>query len=240
MYNLTIKNKKGKSMKIDLTDLTDYKLAKIEEKVVRNRNEELKRKTERYEGNCAAFSLVIWLIVCVSMAYILNPTEITEEDKNISFVLLFLLCGPIVILLGTLIGRAVGEKRNKFNDINDYTECKKAAMIQSIVEDYDLDEASFLLIKLYDSSQLESNFFIKINKFLGKENKKFQDYLNTLNEKELELLAAPYKEDIVNKIKSIIDAYFKRKEQKDQDSLNFYKKSKEFLYSNMPKNVAMN
>jgi hypothetical protein len=226
-------------MKIDLTDLTDYKLAKIEERVVRNRNEEIKRKTERYEGNCAAFSLVIWLIICISMAYTLN-LEITEEDKNISFVLLFLLCGPIVILLGTLIGRAIGEKRSKFTDINDYNECKKAAMVQNIVEDYDLDEASFLLTKLYDSSQLESNFFIKINKFLGKENKKFQDYLNTLNEKELELLAAPYKEDIVNKIKSIVDAYFKRKEQKDQDSLNFYKKSKEFLYSNMPKNVAIN
>jgi len=225
-------------MKIDLTDLTDYKLAQIEEKVVRNKNRELEAKTKRHEGICAVFSLVIWLMVCIFMSYMLNPDELTEKDKDTIFI--FILCTPFVMLLGALIGRAIGEKRNSVNNINNYNDYKKAAMVQNILEDYDLDEASFLLTKLYDSSQLESSFFIKINKFLAKEDKKFQDYLNTLNEEELELLAAPYKEDIVNKIKSIVNAYFKRKEQKDKDSLNFYKKSKEFLYSNMPKNVAMN
>ena len=225
-------------MKIDLTDLTDYKLAQIEEKVVRNKNRELEAKTKRHEGICAVFSLVIWLMVCIFMSYMLNPDELTEKDKDTIFI--FILCTPFVMLLGALIGRAIGEKRNSVNNINNYNDYKKAAMVQNILEDYDLDEASFLLTKLYDSSQLESSFFIKINKFLAKEDKNFQDYLNTLNEEELELLAAPYKEDIVNKIKSIVNAYFKRKEQKDKDSLNFYKKSKEFLYSNMPKNVAMN
>lgn len=225
-------------MKIDLTDLTDYKLAQIEEKVVRNKNRELEAKTKRHEGICAVFSLVIWLMVCIFISYILNPNELTEKDKDTIFI--FILCTPFVMLLGALIGRTIGEKRNSVNNINNYNDYKKVAMVQNIVEDYDLDDASFFLTKLYDSSQLESNFFIKINKFLAKENKSFKDYLVTLNNQELELLAAPYREDLINKIKSIVDAYFKKKEQKDQDSLNFYKKSKEFLYSNMPKNVAMN
>ena len=224
-------------MKIDLTDLTDYKLAQIEEKVVRNKNRELEAKTKRHEGICAVFSLVIWLMVCIFMSYMLNPDELTEKDKDTIFI--FILCTPFVMLLGALIGRAIGEKRNIVNNINNYNDYKKAAMVQNILEDYDLDDASFFLTKLYDSSQLEPNFFVEINKFLAKENKKFQDYLNTLNNQELEVLAAPYKEDLINKIKSIVDAYFKNKEQEDQAVIQFHNKSKEFFYSTMPKNIAV-
>lgn len=67
---------------------------------------------------------------------------------------------------------------------------------------------------------------------------KFQDYLDTLDNKELELLATPYKESLISQIGSIVQAYLDKKWEERQADINFRNISKEFFYSTMPKNLA--
>ena len=78
----------------------------------------------------------------------------------------------------------------------------------------------------------------KIKNFLSKEGKNFQDYLDTLSDRELALLAAPYKERLVSEISSIVRAYLERKQEEEQAIVQFHNKSREFFYSTMPKNIA--
>ena len=86
--------------------------------------------------------------------------------------------------------------------------------------------------------KLEPNLSKKISSFLYKEGKNFQDYLDTLSDKELALLAAPYKERLVSEIGSIVRDYLKEKQEEDQAVIQFHNKSKEFFYSSLSKNLA--
>ena len=108
-----------------------------------------------------------------------------------------------------------------------------------IAEKYhNIHDNSLFLSKLYDMNKLEPNLSQKINNFLYKEGKNFQNYLDTLNDKELALLAAPYKERLMSEIGSIVQAYLEKKQKEDQTIVQFHDKSKEFFYSTMPKNIA--
>ena len=103
---------------------------------------------------------------------------------------------------------------------------------------HNIDNDSLFLSKLYDMGKLEPNLSKKISSFLHKEGKDFQDYLDTLSDKELALLAAPYKERLVSEISSIVRAYLEEKREEEQAIIQFHNKSKEFFYSTMPKNIA--
>ena len=108
-----------------------------------------------------------------------------------------------------------------------------------IAEKYhNIHDNSLFLSKLYDMNKLEPNLSQKINNFLYKEGKNFQNYLDTLSDKELALLAAPYKERLVSEISSIVQAYLEGKQEEEQAIVQFHNKSKEFFYSTMPKNLA--
>lgn len=93
--------------------------------------------------------------------------------------------------------------------------------------------------KLYGSNELERNLRRHISSFLYTQKKKFQDYLDTLDNKELELLATPYKESLISQIGSIVQAYLEGKQEEEQAIVQFHNKSREFFYSTMPKNIAI-
>lgn len=103
---------------------------------------------------------------------------------------------------------------------------------------HNIDNDSLFLSKLYDMNKLEPNLSQKNKNFLRKEGKDFQNYLDTLSDKELALLAAPYKERLVSEISSIVRAYLEGKREEEQAIVQFHNKSREFFYSTMPKNIA--
>lgn len=110
----------------------------------------------------------------------------------------------------------------------------------NVAEKYhNISNDSLFLSKLYDMNKLEPNLSKKISSFLYKEGKSFQDYLDTLSDKELALLAAPYKERLVSEISSIVRAYLEEKREEERAVIQFHNKSREFFYSTMPKNIAI-
>lgn len=125
----------------------------------------------------------------------------------------------------------------------------KKAIIDRLKSFYLPDNNVELLKTLYEKSLLKKDQKKKIERFLTINGKTIVDYLNSLGDKNLAMLAAPYRDQINKDINEAVESYFigKKKELELQIMAENSKKSDEekfkedclnFFYSTMPKNIA--
>lgn len=125
----------------------------------------------------------------------------------------------------------------------------KGAMIDRLKSFYLPDNNIKLLKALYERSLLKKDQKEKIEQFLTENGKNIMDYLNSLGDKNLSILAAPYRDQINKDINEAVESYFigKSRELELQIMAENSKKSDEerfkddclnFFYSTMPKNIA--
>lgn len=135
-------------------------------------------------------------------------------------------------------------KRLKFD-----SEDIKEAMIERLINFHLPDSNIELLKTLYEKSLLKRDQKEQIEQFLAKNGKIIVDYLNLLGDKNLSILAQPYREQIDKDINEAVESYFigKNRELELQIMAENSKKSDEerfkedclnFFYSTMPKNIA--
>jgi hypothetical protein len=171
--------------------------------------------------------IILFAIFCLSVIFLVKP-----EDGDKAF-----FCIVFGMVAFTTIPLYLSKKVSKAK--------KKLFSLEKIITAYiakkyhNIDDDSLFLSKLYKMNKLEPSLCKKINSFLSKENKDFQDYLDMLNDKELSLLATPYKARLISEIGSIVQAYLEEKQKEEQAVVQFHNKSKEFFYSTMPKNLAI-
>ena len=171
--------------------------------------------------------VILFAIFSLSVMFLVKP-----EDGNKAFLcIVFSMLAFTIIPL--ILAKKVSKAKEKLFDLEKFTAVYIAEKYHNISND------SLFLSKLYDMGKLKPNLSKKISSFLYKEGKNFQDYLDTLSDKELALLAAPYKERLVSEIGSIVRAYLEKKQEEEQAIVQFHNKSREFFYSTMPKNIAI-
>jgi len=215
-------------MLFDLSYLTERALDQLVSRGVEKRewiiDEDDKDRANKY----LLIGVILFAIFSLSVMFLVKRED---GDKAFLCIVLGMLAFTIIpLILAKKVSKA---KEKKLFDLEKFTAVYIAKKYHNISND------SLFLSKLYDMGKLEPNLSKKISSFLYKEGKKFQDYLDTLSDKELALLAAPYKERLVSEISSIVQAYLEKKQEEEQAIVQFHNKSREFFYSTMPKNIAI-
>ena len=170
--------------------------------------------------------VILFAIFSLSVIFLVKRED---GDKSFLCIVLGMLAFTIIPLI---LAKKVSKAKERLFNLEKFTAVYIAEKYHNI------HDSSLFLSKLYDMNKLEPNLSKKVSSFLYKERKNFQDYLDTLSDKELALLAAPYKERLVSEISSIVRAYLKEKQEEDQAVIQFHNKSKEFFYSSLSKNLA--
>ena len=213
-------------MLFDLSYLTERALDQLVSRGIEKR-EYIIDEDDKDRGVKYLFvGVILFAIFCLSVIFLVKP-----EDGNKSFISIVISMLAFTIIPLYLSKKVSKAKEKLFN-------LEKFTAIYIAEKYHNIHDNSLFLSKLYDMNKLEPNLSQKINNFLYKEGKNFQNYLDTLNDKELALLAAPYKERLMSEIGSIVQAYLEKKQKEDQTIVQFHDKSKEFFYSTMPKNIA--
>lgn len=214
-------------MFFDYSYLTKQKLDELVPKITKEREAIIDENNTDRRNKYLFIALIIFAIFCLCVMYFANPID---GDK--AFISIVLSIVPFTAI-ALYLSKKVSEAEEKCFPLEEVITVYIAA------DNYDIDDDSLFLSKLYNCNKLGSDLRRRINNFLYTHKKNFKDYLDTLNEKELELLAAPYKERIMSEIGSIVQDYLEKKQKEDQAVLRFQDKSKEFFYSTMPKNIAI-
>mgnify|MGYP007082415774 CR=1 FL=1 len=215
-------------MLFDLSYLTERALEGLVSRGIEKREYIIDEDDKDRANKYLLIGVILFAIFSLSVMFLVKP-----EDGNKAF-----LCIVFSMLAFTIIPLILAKKVSKAKEKKLFNLEKFTAVY--IAEKYhNIHDNSLFLSKLYDMNKLEPNLSQKINNFLYKEGKGFQDYLDTLSDKELALLAAPYKERLVSEISSIVQAYLEEKQKEEQAVVQFHNKSKEFFYSTMPKNLAI-
>lgn len=214
-------------MLFDLSYLTERALEGLVSRGIEKRewiiDEDDKDRANKY----LLIGVILFAIFSLSVMFLVKP-----EDGNKAF-----LCIVFSMLAFTIIPLILAKKVSKAKEKKLFN-LEKFTAVYIARKYHNIDDDSLFLSKLYDMGKLEPNLSKKISSFLYKEGKSFQDYLDTLSDKELALLAAPYKERLVSEISSIVRAYLEKKQEEEQAIVQFHNKSREFFYSTMPKNIA--
>lgn len=215
-------------MLFDLSYLTERALNQLVSRGIEKREYIIDEDDKDRANKYLLIGVILFAIFSLSVMFLVKP-----EDGNKAF-----LCIVFSMLAFTIIPLILAKKVSKAKEKKLFNLEKFTAVY--IAEKYhNISNDSLFLSKLYDMNKLEPNLSKKISSFLYKEGKNFQDYLDTLSDKELALLAAPYKERLVSEISSIVRAYLEEKREEEQAIVQFHNKSKEFFYSTMPKNIAI-
>lgn len=214
-------------MLFDLSYLTERALEELVSRGIEKRewiiDEDDKDRANKY----LLIGVILFAIFSLSVIFLVK-----REDGDKAF-----LCIVLGMLVFTIIPLILAKKVSKAKEKKLFN-LEKFTAVYIAGKYHNIDNDSLFLSKLYDMGKLEPNLSKKISSFLHKEGKDFQDYLDTLSDKELALLAAPYKERLVSEISSIVRAYLEEKREEEQAIIQFHNKSKEFFYSTMPKNIA--
>lgn len=214
-------------MLFNLSYLTERALDQLVSRGIEKREYIIDEYDKDRANKYLLIGVILFAIFSLSVMFLVKP-----EDGNKAF-----LCIVFSMLAFTIIPLILAKKVSKAKEKKLFNLEKFTAVY--IAEKYhNISNDSLFLSKLYDMNKLEPNLSKKISSFLYKEGKSFQDYLDTLSDKELALLAAPYKERLVSEISSIVRAYLEEKREEEQAIIQFHNKSKEFFYSTMPKNIA--
>lgn len=214
-------------MLFDYSYLTEKALDDLVPKITKEREEIIEEDNKDRRNKYLFIALLIFCIFVLSIILLVQPA-----DGNKAFIFIVFSIVPFAAT-AIYLSEKVNEAEEKRVPLED-------TITVYIADDYhNVGDDSLFLSKLYNMGKLEPNLRKKNNNFLSTENKNFQDYLNTLSEKELELLATPYRERLFSEIGSIVQAYLEKKREEDQAVIRFHDKSKEFFYSTMPKNIAI-
>ena len=125
----------------------------------------------------------------------------------------------------------------------------KKAIVDRLKSFYLPDNNVELLKTLYEKSLLKKDQKKKIERFLTINGKTIVDYLNSLGDKNLAMIAAPYRDQIDKDINEAVESYFIGKSRelelqimaensKKSDEERFKEDCLNFFYSTMPKNIA--
>lgn len=215
-------------MLFDLSYLTERALDQLVSRGVEKRewiiDEDDKDRANKY----LLIGVILFAIFSLSVIFLVK-----REDGDKAF-----LCIVLGMLAFTIIPLILAKKVSKAKE-KELFNLEKFTAVYIAEKYHNISNDSLFLSKLYNMGKLEPNLSKKISSFLYKEGKNFQDYLDTLSDKELALLAAPYKERLVSEIGSIVRAYLEKKQEEEQAIVQFHNKSREFFYSTMPKNIAI-
>lgn len=214
-------------MLFDLSYLTNQALDQLVSRSIEKRDYIIDEDDTNRMNKYLLTGVILFAVFCLSVIFLTKPED---GDKAFLCIVLSLLAFTIIPLI---LAKKVSKTREKLFGL------EKFAAVYIAEKYYNINNDSLFLSKLYDIKKLEPNLSQKIKSFLRKEGKNFQDYLDTLSDKELALLAAPYKERLVSEIGSIVQAYLEEKREEDRAVIQFHNKSKEFFYSTMPKNIAI-
>lgn len=214
-------------MLFNLSYLTERALDQLVSRGIEKREYIIDEDDKDRANKYLLIGVILFAIFSLSVMFLVK-----REDGDKAF-----LCIVLGMLAFTIIPLILAKKVSKAKEKKLFNLEKFTAVY--IAEKYhNIHDSSLFLSKLYDMGKLEPNLSKKISSFLHKEGKDFQDYLDTLSDKELALLAAPYKERLVSEISSIVRAYLEEKREEEQAIVQFHNRSKEFFYSTMPKNIA--
>ena len=215
-------------MLFDLSYLTERALNQLVSRGIEKREYIIDEDDKDRANKYLLIGVILFAIFSLSVMFLVKP-----EDGNKAF-----LCIVFSMLAFTIIPLILAKKVSKAKEKKLFNLEKFTAVY--IAEKYlNFSNDSLFLSKLYAMNKRDPTLSKKISSFLYKEGKNFQDYLDTLSDKELALLAAPYKERLVSEISSIVRAYLEEKREEEQAIVQFHNKSKEFFYSTMPKNIAI-
>lgn len=215
-------------MFFDLSYLTERALEELVSRGIEKREYIIDEDDKDRANKYLLIGVILFAIFSLSVIFLVKRED---GDKAFLCIVLGMLAFTIIpLILAKKVSKA---KEKKLFNLEKFTAVYIAEKYHNISND------SLFLSKLYDMGKLEPNFSKKISSFLYKEGKNFQDYLDTLSDKELALLAAPYKERLVSEISSIVRAYLEGKQEEEQAIVQFHNRSKEFFYSTMSKNIAI-
>lgn len=213
-------------MLFDLSYLTERALDQLVSRSVEKREYIIDEDDKDRANKYLLIGVILFAVFCLSVIFSIKPED---GDKAFLCIVVSMLAFTIIPLI---LAKKVSKAREKLFNFEKFTAVYIAKKYHNI------DNDSLFLSKLYDMNKLEPNLSQKIKNFLRKEGKDFQNYLDTLSDKELALLAAPYKERLVSEISSIVRAYLEEKREEERAVIQFHNKSREFFYSTMPKNIA--
>lgn len=214
-------------MLFDLSYLTNRALDQLVSRSVEKREYIIDEDDKDRANKYLLIGVILFAIFSLSVMFLVKP-----EDGDKAF-----LCIVFSMLAFTIIPLILAKKVSKAKEQKLFN-LEKFTAVYIAKKYHNIDNDSLFLSKLYDMNKLEPNLSQKIKNFLRKEGKDFQNYLDTLSDKELALLAAPYKERLVSEISSIVRAYLEGKREEERAVIQFHNKSREFFYSTMPKNIA--
>ena len=215
-------------MLFDLSYLTERALDQLVSRGIEKREYIIDEDDKDRANKYLLIGVILFAIFSLSVIFLVK-----REDGDKAF-----LCIVLGMLAFTIIPLILAKKVSKAKEKKLFN-LEKFTTVYIAKKYHNIDNDSLFLSKLYDMNKLEPNLSKKISSFLYKEGKDFQDYLDTLSDKELALLAAPYKERLVSEISYIVRAYLEEKREEEQAIVQFHNKSKEFFYSTMPKNIAI-
>ena len=215
-------------MLFDLSYLTEKALDQLVSRGIEKREYIIDEDDKDRANKYLLIGVILFAIFSLSIIFLVK-----QEDGDKAF-----LCIVFSMLAFTIIPLILAKKVSKAKEKKLF-DLEKFTAVYIAKKYHNIDNDSLFLSKLYDMNKLEPNSSQKIKNFLRKEGKNFQDYLDTLSDRELALLAAPYKERLVSEISSIVRAYLEEKREEEQAIVQFHNKSKEFFYSTMPKNIAI-
>lgn len=215
-------------MLFDLSYLTERALEELVSRGIEKREYIIDEDDKDRANKYLLIGVILFAIFSLSVMFLVK-----REDGDKAF-----LCIVLGMLAFTIIPLILAKKVSKAKEKKLFN-LEKFTAVYIARKYHNIDDDSLFLSKLYDMNKLEPNLSKKISSFLYKEGKDFQDYLNTLSDKELALLAAPYKERLVSEISSIVRAYLEGKQEEEQAIVQFHNRSKEFFYSTMSKNIAI-
>ena len=213
-------------MIFNLSYLTEKELEVLVEKATKKRARIIDEENTDRRNMYLFIALIVFVVFFSCVIYLVEPIDRDKAFASTVFGMLFF------VVTAIYLSKKVGEAEEKLFPL------EEAITLYIAQKYYDIDNTSLFLSKLYGSNELERNLRRHISSFLYTQKKKFQDYLDTLDNKELELLATPYKESLISQIGSIVQAYLDKKWEERQADINFRNISKEFFYSSLPKNLA--
>lgn len=199
-----------------------------------------KKECETKTETILSFSYFLVLFIIFTIIY----------SDNLPFLYCFglsLACSGPAAIIFLIIANPLNEKLKK----NSRPSIKgtKKAMIDRLKSFYLPDNNIELLKTLYERSLLKRDQKKKIEQFLAINGKTVMDYLNSLGNKNLVMLAAPYRDQINKDINEAVESYFIGKSRdlelqimaensKKNDEERFKEDCLKLFYSTMPKNIA--
>ena len=195
------------------------------------------------------------LITLIASGSIFVFYLIAADGNNVAT---FFISGTILILsliVFATITQVIQDKAERFEKARETfsDEEIKPIMQKIMTEKYLPSNDIALFAMLYHNNRLREEQKEKLDSFLANKNKKIENYLYSLEYRELKFLTEPYRKEIKAQLDNLFKSYFIEKEKlkKDEEMLRelaelnkrdaeyqFQQDCKKFFYSNLSKNVA--